>query len=389
VSEHVKQTGLTLGRLAAVATLVAGMSVALQSSKGPTSAQRQPAAAKPASGGTGTMYVSSYKGVIFEIDEATEKLVAEIPVKSGMPGTVRFSNDRSRLYIRDVTYEKIEVIDRVKRTTIDTYTLSEGATKTRIWSLQPDPNDKYLILVVKNYTLNGDRWEIGPPTLVQYDLAARKIAKTIPWPKGEEREGVGVIFSPDGKLLYMFAEDILIYETDKFTEVDRWNLAQPQESGVGRISLGGMDPFSDDPGFYTGLLTMQDPINNRRIMGLGRVDLAAKKIDFRSIGPSRGMAFGFNRDKRRGYGLAFGGINENEFWTFDLETYRVVGRTQFTGRPRMGMRVSSNGNYIYIHTAGNTIDLYDTTSFKLQRTITLDGDMTGFTLLPPPKPAAR
>jgi hypothetical protein len=49
----------------------------------------------------------------------------------------------------------------------------------------------------------------------------------------------------------------------------------------------------------------------------------------------------------------------------------------------MGMRVSSNGNYIYIHTAGNTIDLYDTTSFKLQRTITLDGDMTSFTLLPP------
>jgi hypothetical protein len=52
----------------------------------------------------------------------------------------------------------------------------------------------------------------------------------------------------------------------------------------------------------------------------------------------------------------------------------------------MGMRVSSNGNFIYIHTAGNTIDLYDTTSFKLQRTITLDGDMTSFTLLPPPPP---
>jgi DNA-binding beta-propeller fold protein YncE len=384
VSDNVKHTGLTLGRLAAAAIAcgVIGTSA--------VTAQRQPAAAKPVSAGTGTMYVSSYKGVIYEIDEATEKLVAEIPVKSGMPGTVRFSNDRSRMYIRDVTYEKIEVIDRVKRTTIDTYTLSEGATKTRIWSLQPDPNDKYLILVVKNYTLNGDRWEIGPPTLVQYDLAARKIAKTIPWPKGEEREGVGVIFSPDGKLLYMFAEDILIYETEKFTEVDRWNLAQPQEFGMGRISPGGMDPFSDDPGFYTGLLTMQDPVNNRRIMGLGRVDLAGKKIDFRPIGPARGMAFGFNRDKKRGYGLLFGGINEHEFWTFDLDNYRVVGRTQFAGRPRMGMRVSSNGNFLYIHTAGNTIDLYDTTSFKLQRTITLDGDMTSFTLLPPAsKPAAR
>ena len=87
MSDHVTHTGRMLGRLAAVATLIAGTSVAA------TTAQRQPAAAKPVSGGTGTMYVSSYKGVIYEIDEATEKLVAEIPVKSGMPGSVRFSND--------------------------------------------------------------------------------------------------------------------------------------------------------------------------------------------------------------------------------------------------------------------------------------------------------
>ena len=368
---------LTLGALAALAVTTPATLLG----------QRAPAA-KPAVAGAGTMYVSTYKGVIVEIDEATEKAVAEIPMKSGIPGMVRFSNDRTRLYVRDIAYEKLEIIDRVKRTTLDTILLSEGATKTRIWSVQPDPNDKYLLLVIKNYTLSGDRWEIGPPTLVQYDLAAKKIARTIPWPKGEEREGVGLVFSPDGKLVYLFAEDVLIYETTNFTEVDRWNLAQPQESGVGRISLGGFDPFSDDPGFYTGLLTMQDPIQNRRIMGLGRVELGAKKIDFRPIGPSRGMAFGFNREKKRGYGLLFGDLpNENEFWTFDLETYRIVSRTPFAGRPRMGMRVSSNGNYLYIHTAGNTIDLYDTTSFKLARTITLDGDMTSFTLLPPPKPA--
>ncbi len=133
---------------------------------------------------------------------------------------------------------------------------------------------------------------------------------------------------------------------------------------------------------------MQDPVQNRRIMGLGRVDLVGKKIDFHPIGPARGMAFGFNRDTKRGFGLMFADINENEFWTFDLDTYRVTNRTPFRGRPRMGMRVSSNGNYLYIHTAGNTIDLYDTTSFKLARTITLDGDMTSFTLLPPPRPAA-
>jgi hypothetical protein len=54
----------------------------------------------------------------------------------------------------------------------------------------------------------------------------------------------------------------------------------------------------------------------------------------------------------------------------------------------MGMRVSSNGSFLYIHTAGNTIDLYDTATFNKQRTIELDGDMTGVLLVPPPKSPA-
>jgi hypothetical protein len=54
----------------------------------------------------------------------------------------------------------------------------------------------------------------------------------------------------------------------------------------------------------------------------------------------------------------------------------------------MGLRVSSSGHIIYIHTAGNTIDLYDAATFKPLRTITLDGDMTGFLLLPPARPGS-
>ncbi len=125
-------------------------------------------------------------------------------------------------------------------------------------------------------------------TLVQYDLATHKITRTIPWPKNQEREGAEIIFSPDGKLMYFFGDDILIYETENFTEVDNWDLSRPLEEGSGRVSLGGLDPFSDEPGFYTGLLTMHDPVQNRRIMGIGRIDLVKKKIDFHPLGPAAG-----------------------------------------------------------------------------------------------------
>jgi DNA-binding beta-propeller fold protein YncE len=347
----------------------------------PQAASPKPRASSPTSG---TIYLSTYKGTITILDEATEKVLGEIPSKIGIPVDVTFSDDRSKLYVQDASFEKVEIIDRVKRESIDTFTLTEGNAKTRIWGLQPDPHDKYLILVTKKYTLQGDRWQIGPPTLVQYDLATKKIARTIPWPKGEEREGAGVIFSPDGKLMYLMGEDVLIYETTEFKEVDRWDLSRPLEPGAGRVNFGGLDPFSDEPGFYTGLFTMQDQLQNRRIMGIGRVDLAKKKIDFHPIGPARGLGFSIAPDRKRAYGL-FRDIGEYEFWTFDIENYRLLSRTPFRGRPRMTMRVNSAGNVLYIYTAGNTIDLYDTATFKLLRTITLDGDMTSFTLLPPPR----
>jgi hypothetical protein len=342
---------------------------------------------RPAAAGNGTIYVPTYKGVITVIDEATEKVTAEIPTTVGIPIRPTISDDWSRLYITDSTYEKVEIIDRVKRTSLGSFTLSEGRTKTRIWSLRPDPHDRFLILLIKKYTLASDHWEIGPPTLVQYDLAAKKVARTIPWPKGEEREGVNVMFSPDGTLMYLFGEDVLIYETENFTEVDRWEVSRPIEPGAGNIGIGGLDPFSDEPGFFTGLFTMQDPVQNRRIMGIGRVELAKKKIDFHPIGPARGVGFAVAPDRKRGYGL-LRSIEEYELWTFDLESYRVLSRAPFRGRPRMNMRVSSNGSVIYIHTAGNTIDLYEAATFKPLRTITLDGDMTGFLLIPPARPGA-
>lgn len=346
------------------------------------------AATKPAvAGSQGTFYIGTYAGNIAIIDEATEKVMGQVPLKNGIPGNFEISDDRSRFYITDASGEKVEIVDRVKRETIDTFTLSHDRTKTRIWDFQPDPHDKYLMIVYREYTLLNDRWDIGPSTLVQYDLASHKISRTIPWPKGEERDGAGIVFSPDGRLMYMFGDDVLIYETENFTQVDKWDVSRPLEEGAGRVSFGGLDPFSDDPGFYTGLLTMNDPLQNRRIMGIGRVDLAKKKIDFHPVGPARALSFTVTRDHKKAYGLVRD-VGDYEFWTFDLDTYRVVSRTPFRGRPRMALRVSSDGKVLYIYQAGNTIDLYDTATLKLLRTITLDGDMTRLLLLPPSRAGA-
>ena len=61
-------------------------------------------------------------------------------------------------------------------------------------------------------------------------------------------------------------------------------------------------------------------------------------------------------DRKRGYGL-LQQIGRYEFWAFDLEQKKLINRTEFAGRPRMALRVSSNGKLLYIYQAGATIDV--------------------------------
>ena len=51
-------------------------------------------------------------------------------------------------------------------------------------------------------------------------------------------------------------------------------------------------------------------------------------------------------------------------------------RVPFAGRPRMGLDVSADGTKLYVHVAGNTIDVYDAATFSLLRTVEFDEDMT-------------
>ncbi len=348
------------------------------------------AQAKPPTmtGGNGRMYIGTYAGDIQIFDEATEKMVERIPLKTGIPRSITPSADRTRFYALDATYEKFEIVDIASRKTLDTFTLSEGSKRTRITSFQVDPLNRYLIILSRTATKLHDRWEIGSSTLQVYDLASHKVTKTIPWPQGEERENANLRLSPDGKLLYFFGEDVLILDTENFEEVETWALSRPAEPGLGRINFGPTHDFYDDPGFFTGLFTMQDPVHNRRLMGIGRVDLVNKRVDFSPLGPAQPVSFAQAPDRKRGYGL-FSEIGRYEFWTFDLERNALVSRQEFKGRPRMGLRVSSNGKLLYVYVAGATIDVYEAATYKYLRTIQMNADQTTELFVVPAAPAPR
>ena len=128
-------------------------------------------------------------------------------------------------------------------------------------------------------------------------------------------------------------------------------------------------------------------MQKRRLMGIGRVDLVNRKVDFQPIGPAQQVSFAKSPDGKRAYGLVQD-IGHYEMWTFDLEKPAVLKRTEFEGRPRMAVRVSSNGKLVYVYVAGATVDIWDAATHKYLRTMALGGDQTTeLFVVPGPAPA--
>jgi hypothetical protein len=349
----------------------------------PVSGQR---AAPPLTGGNGTLYIGGYPNVIWIIDEATEKVVGTLQTKSGIPRRLTLSRDQKRFYNIDATNEFVETLDIASKSTVDSFRLTEGNKRVRIASLEPDPQNKYLMMITRTATKARDHVEIGPSELQQFDLATHKVVRTVPWPDGQERDQANLMFSPDGKLLYFLGDEVLIFETQNFTQVDKWDLSNFEE-GLGQVSVsfggfGGLDTTNDEPGFLTTTMTVEDPVQHRRMVGVARINLVKKDIDFYTVGPAGGVNFVLAPDKKRAYGLE-SAVGRYQFWTVDLEQRKVISRAEFEGRPRMSLKTSTNGKVLYIYNAGNTIDLYEAATYKYMRTITLDGDVTtGFYVVP-------
>ena len=344
------------------------------------------ALAQPAgglTGGDGTFYVGAFPNRIYVIDEATEQVVDTIEMTlGGPPNDMRMSADGSRMYMRDRSFEHIEVIDLETRSTIDTLTLSEGSTKVRIRSLVVSPDDAYAVLLADTAIKHLDRWEIAPRRLLQVDLASHEVMREIPWPDGEERTGASMMFSPDGGVLYLFGGEIIALDTESFEVVDRWELSSVEAPDLERFSFGFGVDRNEEPGYFTNLFRVSDPVQNRRLMGIARINLAERDVDFYTLGPDEPLSsFSLAPDRRKAYAV-LKRIGHYEIWTFDLEGRRVERREVFEGRPRMSLAVSTNGQLLYVHQAGATIDLHEASTYRYLRTIDLGGDMTNLFLVP-------
>lgn len=367
--------------------LRAAVLCALALAAGPPAAAQEASSAPAVSAGDGTLYLGAFPGRIFVIDEATARVVDEIATPHGSPRAMVVSEDRERFYFLDPTMEHLTTVDVASREVTDSLRFSAGNRTVRIRGFRAAPDGRTALMTLDAAVKRIDRFEIEPYRLVEVDLATHEILQDVPWPAGEPTPRSRFLYSPDGEYVYHFGRDVIVLETGGFTEVDRWSLREPVEPGVGSIRFGfSTDLIYEEPGFFTNLFTLHDDAQDRDLMGVARIDLPNRAVDFYTLGPARGIQFALAPGRRKAYGLE-SAIEGYEFWTFDLEARRVGPRRAVAGRPRMALDVSTNGKVLYISSAGNTIDFYDAASFDQLGTLALDGDMTsGLIVMPPAAP---
>src|SRR5262245_9298886 len=333
----------------------------------------------------GMLYVGTWPRQVLVIDEVAGKVVDQIQLQTGTPQSLTLSYDKKKIFA--TTWNNgIEVIDLATRKVINHFTLDEGNRLVRVRGFAPDPTDQLLYATINVAVKEIDRFTIEKPKFAIIDLAQKKITKTYDFPKEHDTPFgfmAGYRVSPDGKLLYVFKEDVLIFDLKEFKQIDKIELSKPPHPGAFTVRIGGGDDPNEEPGIVTSVFNTTDPVVRRPIFGIARLDLASRNLDFTPVGPAvMGMTgLRLAPDRKIGYTVAFlGNRNEptrrTEFWVFDIPSRKLVKKHEFESRSRFSFAISSDGKQLYIYAAGPTIEIYDAETFKLQREIAFDGDMT-------------
>jgi hypothetical protein len=335
----------------------------------------------------GVLFLGAYPDSVIVFDEAKGQIVDRIHLETGLPTSLRLSNDKKKIFVTTNDHAGVEVIDVATHKVLNHFVLDGGTKRFRFNGGAPDPEGKLLYAVTTEITKQIDRYEIAKPKYTVIDLEQQKIAKTVDMAPEDERagggggRGGGFQVSPDGKFLYQFRDAVVIMNTSDFKVVDRIPLSKPDLPGVDTIAFGGQLDSIAEPGKYVSLFNSTDPIVHARVFGIGKFDLDTRRMEFTAIGPSPAGMSGLHvaPDKKSAYTIISNGMHGNkrcEMWAFDLTNNHLGKTAEVPCRTRFSFGMSADGKKLYIYGAGFEIEVYDAATLKYERTWDLNNDTT-------------
>jgi len=163
-------------------------------------------------------------------------------------------------------------------------------------------------------------------------------------------------------------------------EMDRIALARPEYPGASPYRLQASDDPNDAPDVVTSVFTSVDPIVHKETLGLAKINLTTREVNYQPIGPSFPMVgFALTPDRKMGYSLMVnrtGGNREAEWWVWDLTAQKVVKKVPVPARISFRFGMSSDGKTLYLYGAGSSIEFFDAATLQSQKLLLLNKDTT-------------
>jgi hypothetical protein len=331
--------------------------------------------------GPGFAYIGTLDHKLLVYDENKEEVAGEIAL-TGIPRQTVLSRDQSKLVVM-TTQMAVEVVDLQSRKMISHFELADGRSKPRGRGMALDPTGRYLYASLRASVKEADYYRTDPAQFVTIDLNEKRIVKAFPFPADMEQGfSNSAVFkvSPDGKSLYVFDDDVLIYDLATFRQVDRIEMSQPEYPGASPYRLSPPDDPNAVSNIYESLFAAVDPVVHKGQMGIATLDLNTRKSTFTPIGPALpSLGFMVSPDHMRGYSIMFAGVGGNrrtEFWVWDLARHTVINKAPFESRPTLRFSLSGDGKKIYVYGAGSSFEIFDGATLKSRKLIFLNKDTT-------------
>jgi WD40 repeat protein len=320
--------------------------------------------------------------VIFDSD--AEKILGTIDLKTDAPRMLTLSPDKKKLYASTLNDNSIVTIDLASRAVTSSFSLNSGNQSVHLYGLALDPSGNYFYGIATFVSKQLDHYDVSPSRFIVIDLTAKKITRTADLPTDEGPFGFHneIKLSPDGKLLYLFRNNILIFDTANLQLVKKIDLAKPQAPGIENVSIGILEDPNELPDKVTSVFTSSDPYVHREVFGIGTIDLQKLSFNFSPIGPNNVghmMPLYLTPDRKTGYTVAITGDPGNrrcEFWAFDMASRKLIRKREFDGRNRFYFSASADGTKLFLYGAGFEIEVYDAKTFEFRNNVETPGDMT-------------
>jgi len=331
----------------------------------------------------GTMYLGGYPSQLMVIDEAKGTVTQEIDLKTGLPMSMRLSDDGKLLYATTITTSGIEVMDVATRKIVNSFSLNTPAVRYRFTGGVADPTGRYFYILGTRIDKGIDAYRISKQQFMVVDLQTKQVVRSADLDPDDQKFSFrgALMLSPDGKTLYAFRDKVIVVNTADLKTVDHFDLAKPDFPGMQEVSFGGGVGRLQTPGQFVSLFETEDPYIHNKTFGVARLDLDTRKFSFTPIGPSPKALSGLevSPDGKFGYTVAVTGdlgSQRCEFWRFDLDKTRALDKAEFQCRRRFYFGISGDGRKLYIYGAGFDVAVYDAKTLRPEGAWELTHDIT-------------